>query len=117
VRVCVTPYAPFIMPVIYATGNATLAGPIPIDMLNDAGLVPDGEYDPSSASFPLTGYDVGIVDLVLTQMLNLNVSYVIRQTYLELYLALRSGRCDIGVSAAELCAPRVCGAHGTRVQA
>jgi hypothetical protein len=101
------------MPVIYASGNATLPGPIAIDMLNLAGLVPDGEYDPSSPTFPLTGYDIGIVDLVFTQMLNLNVSYVVYQTYLELYLALRSGRCEVGVSAAKLCAPN----SGRRVHA
>jgi hypothetical protein len=58
VRVCVTPYAPFVMSTLFATGNGTLPGPLPLSVLNSAQLLPDGLHDPRSPSFGITGFDI-----------------------------------------------------------
>lgn len=88
------------MNIIYASGNGTIPGPVPMEELD--AILPDGVYDPLQPDFPLTGFDVEYATLVLTQMLGLNATFTIRQTYLDMYLAVRSGVCDLGVSAVEL---------------
>jgi hypothetical protein len=124
---------------IYAAGNATLPGPVPLDTLNSALMVADGVHDPRAPSFQLTGFDIDHTcaccacahllparmpgkqcanvlhlrtrarsDLLFHKILGVRILYVVRQTYLELYLALREGACDVGITAAELCA-RACG--------
>jgi ABC-type amino acid transport substrate-binding protein len=140
--VCVTPYAPFIMWSGWSQGNATLPGPVPLRTLNSAAVIQDGVYDPKSASFALTGFDIDYANLVFMDILQLKLrcaqraarsahahtrahtkpshetsshshayphacalparSYVVRQSYLELYLAVRDGSCDVGITAAEL---------------
>jgi ABC-type amino acid transport substrate-binding protein len=154
VRVCVTPYAPFIMWADWSQGNATLAGPVPLRTLNSAAVISDGVYDPKAPAFALSGFDIDYANLVFMDILQLKLrcaarrvgqarkqarrrthalrhahavpykprrtfeapctcaaltsapahprSYVVRQSYLELYLAVRDGSCHVGITAAEL---------------
>jgi hypothetical protein len=41
--------------------------------------------------------------LVFGRMLNLNLTYVAAATFVEMYQALRSGDCDVGITAVEMC--------------
>ncbi len=58
VRVCVVgSYAPFVMTSIYKTGNDTLSGPVPFDILDS--LLPAGlSQSPDDRDFQLAGFDI-----------------------------------------------------------
>ncbi len=41
--------------------------------------------------------------LVFGRMLGLNVTYTAKATHAEMYLSLRSGDCDVAITAIEMC--------------
>jgi hypothetical protein len=77
------------MDAAYASGTATVAGPVPYSVLDD--LLPSGLTFPDASPL-LAGYDVDYTSLVLSRMLQLNISYVTTGTYAEMYLSLRQAR-------------------------
>ena len=81
-RVCVTPYPPFVMSASTAT-------------------VPPGVYNASNS--PLIGYDIELSALLFGNALGVtNLSFVLVPNYMTFYLGIRDGLCDVGLSAAEL---------------
>jgi len=51
------------------------------------------------ATRDLTGYDVDVAALVLTQQLGLNITWVVSATFAGVRAALRAGQCDIALGA------------------
>jgi hypothetical protein len=41
--------------------------------------------------------------LIFNRMLGLNLTYIATGTFVEMYMALRAGECDVGITAAEMC--------------
>ena len=52
----------------------------------------------------LAGYDMDYSKLIFERMLGLNVTYIASGTFTDMYRSLRSGACDVAISAAEMCA-------------
>jgi hypothetical protein len=44
--------------------------------------------------------------LVFNRMLGLNLTYIAAGTFVEMYMALRAGECDVGITAVEMCVAR-----------
>jgi Ion channel len=108
VLVCVTPYAPFVYPTVVDTPSTPGSPLHPYASLNTL-LEPDTVFvtplSPPSGlltGFNLTGFDVAMARLVLERSLDQNVSFLLKATFLEMYLALRSGECDVAITATEL---------------
>ena len=49
-----------------------------------------------------SGFDVEYSRLIFNRMLGLNVSYIASGTFVEMYLSLRSGDCDVAMTAIEM---------------
>ena len=89
VRVCAVVYPPFVIPAATALNSSVTA------------TVPPGTYNASSC--PLLGYDIEYAGLLFSNALGVtDLRFVLVPHYLALYLGLRSGVCDVGLSAAEL---------------
>ncbi len=88
---------------MHATGNGSQPGPIPMAELNAASLLADGVHDPAAPGFDLAGFDIDYAQLVLAEILRMPVAFVVHQTYLALVVGLRTGECDVGIAAMELC--------------
>jgi hypothetical protein len=53
---------------------------------------------------------------VFGRMLGLNLTYIAAGTFVEMYMSLRAGDCDVGITAVEMCARdshALCCAQGT----
>ena len=108
VLVCVTPYPPFVYPTVIDTPSTPGVPLYPYASLNTL-LEPDNVFTtPLSpptgllTGFNLTGFDVAMARMVLERTLDQNVSFLLKSTFLEMYLALRSGECDVAITATEL---------------
>jgi ABC-type amino acid transport substrate-binding protein len=97
VRICITPYAPFTLHSSWADTNGgaleddTLAALTPLDTTI------------SGDDTTLAGFDMDISKLVFGRMLGLNMTYTAKATHAEMYLSLRSGDCDVAITAIEMC--------------
>ena len=94
-------YPPFVLPAELTNSDGTLRK---LDELRDAlvALPRNIARDPATNELPISGFDVGMTELVLNDMLGFDVTYVKLDSMVEFYLALRSGECDVAVTAAEL---------------
>lgn len=97
VRVCVTGYAPFVLP-------SSFLG-LSLDALtssirnNSAALLV--QQPSGGADLSVTGFDISFAKLVFSSMLSTPTVFIVQPSYLDLYFAVRNGTCDVGVAAVE----------------
>ncbi len=106
-------YPPFVMPVPSVDENGDV---LSLDSLH-AALVAMNQSIPASPDI-ISGFDVEFSQLILKRMLGFDLEYVKFNSYVEFYLGLREGKCDVAITAAELEVERgVCDANCPAVPA
>jgi ABC-type amino acid transport substrate-binding protein len=99
ITICVKARAPFVMTSEYR-GNGS--GTIPFTALDDQ--MPFGVgLSASRPDLPITGFDIDFSTFLFGTILDYEATFLPVPTYVEFYLAVRSGICDVGITAVEPC--------------